>query len=364
MQEVKENNLLRWTSIIVLSVVFTSVLLVAKLPAALMFGPMLAAIVVERIDLGPKLPKVLFGVAQAAIGCLIAKAMTPSIMTNLANQWTQFIVITAGTVGISCLLGWLVSRGRMMPGTTAVWGLLPGAASAMMILAEEFGADSRLVAFMQYLRVVIVGLTASIITRFWVQNSAIPSAGQDWFAPFNMLGLVFSILIIFIGTALGPSVKVPASTLLIPMVLGCFLQLFGIAQLELPQWFLAFPYCFLGWYIGLRFTKESLKHAFQILPMTLGLIFTMIVFGAGLAWTLVRFCKIDPLSAYLATSPGGMDAVAIIASSVDVNMPLIMSMQMARFLMVLIVGPPISKFIATRIDSRESERDVISEGTH
>ncbi len=314
-----------------------------------MFGPMIAGIVMERLSLGPKLPKVLFGFSQASIGCLIARAMTPSIMANLTSHWTEFIIITAATVGISCILGWQVSRSKLMPGSTAVWGLLPGAASAMMILAEEFGADARLVAFMQYLRVVIVGLTASLITRFWVQGSALSSASQDWFAPFEMPGFIASVSIILLGTALGPSIKLPASTLVIPMLIGCLLQMFGIIQLELPLWFMASGYCFLGWYIGLRFTKETLKHAFQILPLTLGLIAIMVVFGMLLAWSLVSFAGVDPLSAYLATSPGGMDAVAIIASSVNVNMPLIMSMQMARFLMVLVVGPPISKFIVTKL---------------
>ena len=41
----------------------------------------------------------------------------------------------------------------MLPGTTAVWGSSPGAATAMVLMAEAFGADARLVAFMQYLRV-------------------------------------------------------------------------------------------------------------------------------------------------------------------------------------------------------------------
>ena len=38
----------------------------------------------------------------------------------------------------------------MLPGTTALWGTSPGAASVMTIMAESYGADMRLVAFMQY----------------------------------------------------------------------------------------------------------------------------------------------------------------------------------------------------------------------
>ena len=41
-------------------------------------------------------------------------------------------------------------------------------------MAEAHGADSRLVAFMQYLRVVFVAIAASVISRLWT----VPSAGH------------------------------------------------------------------------------------------------------------------------------------------------------------------------------------------
>ena len=70
------------------------------------------------------------------------------------------------------MLGWAIARFKVLPGTTAVWGTAPGAASAMMVMSGAFGADARLVAFMQYLRVVIVAGLASVVARLWVGVSA------------------------------------------------------------------------------------------------------------------------------------------------------------------------------------------------
>jgi uncharacterized membrane protein AbrB (regulator of aidB expression) len=64
---------------------------------------------------------------------------------------------------------------------------------------------------------------------------------------------------------------------------------------------------------------------------------------------LTKTLGTDPLTAYLATSPGGMDSIAIIASSTNVDTPFIMAMQTVRFLLVLFVGPPASKFVATKL---------------
>ena len=63
------------------------------------------------------------------------------------------------------------------------------------------------------------------------------------------------------------------------------------------------------------------------------------------AGLMVVFAGVDPLTAYLATSPGGADSVAIIAGSAQVDAPYVMAMQLARFLVVVFLGP----FLARRI---------------
>jgi uncharacterized membrane protein AbrB (regulator of aidB expression) len=56
----------------------------------------------------------------------------------------------------------------------------------------------------------------------------------------------------------------------------------------------------------------------------------------------------DPLTAYLATSPGGLDTVAIIASSSNVDVSFIMAMQTTRLVVVLLLGPPLARYLADR----------------
>jgi membrane AbrB-like protein len=71
---------------------------------------------------------------------------------------------------------------------------------------------------------------------------------------------------------------------------------------------------------------------------------------AVLAFVLVQVAGIDPLTAYLATSPGGMDSVAIIAaSSSNVDMSFVMALQGVRLVIVLLAGPPLARFVAQRM---------------
>ena len=109
--------------------------------------------------------------AQTIVGCLVARAITGDIVLAFVKDWPLFLGVVLVIIATSAALGWTMARFKVLPGTTAVWGTAPGAASAMMVLAGAFGADARLVAFMQYLRVVIVAALASIVARLWVGAS-------------------------------------------------------------------------------------------------------------------------------------------------------------------------------------------------
>jgi len=86
----------------------------------------------------------------------------------------------------------------------------------------------------------------------------------------------------------------------------------------------------------------------RALPAVLAAIAAMIALCAGVAAMLVAIADVDPLTAYLATSPGGVDAVAIIASSTGVDVSFVMAMQTVRLMAVLFLAPALTKFVAQR----------------
>jgi membrane AbrB-like protein len=121
----------------------------------------------------------------------------------------------------------------------------------------------------------------------------------------------------------------------------------GWMSIELPTWLLAASYALVGWNVGLRFTRPLLIHAARALPRVLACILAMIVLCGGVAWLMVLAIGVDPLTAYLATSPGGSDSVAIIAASSNVDVSFVMAMQTVRMIAVLFIGPVLTKYIVT-----------------
>jgi hypothetical protein len=320
------------------------------IPAALLLGPMLAAIVLAARGGTLQLPGPAFALAQGVIGCMIAKFMLPlSLAHDIGARWPLFLIGVVSVIVASGLLGWLMTRLRLLPGTTVLWGLSPGAATVMTIMAEDFGADTQLVAFMQYLRVILAVLTASLVARLCgiAAGPAIHSAG--WLAPVAWPSLVETLALAISGPLIARWLRLPAGALLVPLIGGVMAARAGWLAIELPRWLLAMAYAAVGLRIGSRFRQAELARVAAALPRILTSALALIAVCAAIGGLMSAASGIDPLTAYLATSPGGADTVAIIASSSNVDKPFVMTMQMVRALAVLVVGPAMAGFIAKQI---------------
>ena len=340
---------LQWAALAAASVGVAALLEFLRVPAALMIGPLLVAVAAgamgARLTLWPPLAMASF----ATVGVMIAASIEPALFSALLADWPVVIGATVATLGASAFLGWLISRWGVLPGTTAIWGSAPGAASAMVLMADAFGADARLVAFMQYVRVVMVLLAAAFIARLFVDTSGASVQGIEWFPELQAWPFGATVGVAIGGAAIGQALRLPGPHFLGPMILGVALHTGAGVPFQLPEWLLAVAYLILGWSIGLRFDRATLLYSLRSLPHIMAAVLVLIAFCGAVAWLLAHTIGIDPLTAYLATSPGGMDTVAIIAAaSDDVDLSFVMTLQTMRFIIVLLFGPPVARWLASR----------------
>jgi len=348
---------LRWAGLLALSALLTVTLEILRLPAGLMLGPMLAGIVFALRGAELSVPRRPFLFAQAVVGSMIGSGIDPAIGADLLAHGALFAALILGVIALSASLGWLLARTRVLPGTAAVWGASPGAAAAMTLMAGAHGADARLVAFMQYWRVVLVVLSASLIG--WVAGGPLlplPLATTAaWLAPPTP-GLGLTALLVGCGLLCARWRGLPAGALLVPLLLAAVLRDgFGLRP-DLPPWLLTASYALIGWRIGLGFTPAILGHVARALPRVTAAILTQIALCAGLGAALAALTGIDLLTAILATSPGGADSIAIIASSLPVDLSFVMALQTLRLIVVILVSPRLAGVIARRFEARAEDQ--------
>ena len=339
--------------LLALSAVLSFVLFRLHLPAAPLLGPLIAGITLSLRGAAIRLPRPFFISAQAIIGCMIARALTPSIFGVLAANWALVLIILRSTLAISALTGWLLVRYSALPGATGAWGSSPGGASAMVVMAQEYGADVRLVALMQYLRVLFVVGAAVMVVRFALGGEAQEMTQQIvWFPPLTF-NLPLTLLLTAVAGWLGLRLRIPSGAMLLPMLAGALAQGEGMLLLELPEWLLVLAYTALGWTVGLQFNREIFMLALKTLPQIIAAIVGLIALCALMALALTHLLPLDFLTAYLATSPGGLDTVAIIAVGTRADMSFIMAMQTLRLFTILLTGPATARLISRYAPRKE-----------
>ena len=339
--------------LLALSAVLSFVLFRLHLPAAPLLGPLIAGITLSLRGATIRLPRPFFISAHAIIGCMIARALTPSIFGVLAANWALVLIILLSTLAISALTGWLLVRYSSLPGATGAWGSSPGGASAMVVMAQEYGADVRLVALMQYLRVLFVVGAAVMVVRFALGGEAQEMTQHIvWFPPLTF-NLPLTLLLTAVAGWLGLRLRIPSGAMLLPMLAGALAQGEGMLLLELPEWLLVLAYTALGWTVGLQFNREIFMLALKTLPQIIAAIVGLIALCALMALALTHLLPLDFLTAYLATSPGGLDTVAIIAVGTRADMSFIMAMQTLRLFTILLTGPATARLISRYAPRKE-----------
>jgi membrane AbrB-like protein len=293
--------------------------------------------------------------ALAVVGGVLAATFTPSVLPLIAANWFSISLVVGGTLVLSLASGYVFARVTGVDGKTAALGTLPGAASGMVAMSDPLGADPRLVALMQYMRVLVVVLSAALVAHFASApgGEASPVSGQGLQTSVSgeatiihnaWLAYGLTAIVAALGAWAGTRLRLPAGALMGPLVLGVALEELGIVSLAWPPGVPGVAYLIIGLYVGLLFDRASVKRARRLLPFILCSTVGLVAACAGLGWALAAFTPIDGLTAYLATTPGGIDSVAIMAIGSGADAPLVLAVQMLRLFAVVLAGSLVGRW--------------------
>jgi uncharacterized protein len=341
---------LGWTILGVGSVLAGLLAQVTGVPAAWLVGPMLVAVALALAwPEHQKVPRWGRIASLAVVGGVLAAAYRPSVLPLIAANWLPVTLVVCGTLLLSLTVGILLASVVGLDRKTAALGTLPGAASGMLAMSGPLGADLRLVAVMQYTRVIVVVFSAALVARFGLVPGTAPhpipvhglqaTASQGTALVHDAwLAYALTALVAGLGVWAGTRLRLPAGALMGPLILGVALEGMGVMHLAWPPGVPQAAFLVLGVYVGLLFDRSSIKRAGRLFPFVLGSSVGLVVACAGLGWALVALTPIDGLTAYLATTPGGIDSVAIMALGSGADAPLVLAVQMLRLFAVILAG--------------------------
>jgi membrane AbrB-like protein len=128
-----------------------------------------------------------------------------------------------------------------------------------------------------------------------------------------------------------------------------------LGEVSVPAVLANLGFALIGVRVGLRFTRASLRSIARLLPLAGSLIVLVIVACAGLGVLLSEVTGVDRLTAYLATTPGGLFAVLATAADSGSDVTFVLAVQVIRVFVMLLVSPAIGRFYR-RDDHRAAHR--------
>jgi membrane AbrB-like protein len=313
----------------------------AGLPSSYLFVAMLVGLGFALLTPGRlELPRGGFQVGQAITGVAIGTFLQSSTLTGLGSRWISVALVSVATLGVTIAAGLLLARIGSLDRPTASLGMVAGGASGIVAMADELGGDDRLVAFMQYLRVLVVSLLTPLLVPlvFPGAHSAGNAAGGG-----PLLGSAgawaLTIAASVVGAAVATRLRMPAPVLLGPLLLTATLTLTGAIDVTVPPLLREVGFAIIGLYIGLGFERETIRQIRRLLLPVFVAIAALLVACFLLGWILTFPADVSLLDAYLATTPGGLYAVLPIAFGSGADTTFVLAVQGLRLFAMIIAAP-------------------------
>lgn len=350
-------NLVVWAVVIVASYFGGSVAEARGLPAPHLFASLLIGLLLAlsaRVRL--VIPPILYIAAQAIAGVVIGTYFSTHALKAAGNGLVPLLLVTAATLVISIGGGLLLSRTSGLDRPTSTLGLIAGGSAGIVAAANDLGADARQVAFMQYLRLVLVVLSAPLLVR-WVLA---PAGSYEALGPkeveaagSSLTAFALMAVATIVGAWLALRLRIPAGALIGPLILAATFNvlgwLHGTTPPELPR---EAAFSIIGLQVGLAFTVVAIRQIGRLLPQVFAYVLAVVVTCGLLAWLIAATTNVSLLNSYLATTPGGINAILVTAFASKANTALVFAVQTLRLFVMVLIAPAIVRWLAPRTELR------------
>jgi len=294
----------------------------------------------------PKLSRWVRLVFMSIIGAMIGSRFTPEFFILLPQFWVSglalipFILLAhAGSYAIMRKLG----RYQKLD---AYFASLPGGIIDSVALAEEAGADLRIVTAQHFIRIILVVASVPLLFLF-IQGDAVGSlAGQSMAAShYELMDIVLLLSIALAGLFIGKITKLPVSHMLGPLLLSLTLAVSGVVEINIPLWLGHAAQFMVGTALGAQFSGVSRQLLIRGLGMGLLSGGYMLLLAALFALALAPFVPANFGAMFISFAAGGLAEMSLIALSLNFNPIVVALHHLVRILLTVYFG----KFLSIRV---------------
>jgi len=333
-------------------------------PVGWLLAPMLVGIAYAIIQGSRQpLPPAFKMVGQVIIGIFTATRFSPETLSVATTYALPLLLCVFTTGSLSMFNGYLLSRWAGIDRTTAFLGFIPGAASSIVAMSEEMGADALTVALIQYVRVLLVVLllptTASLL--FPVNPGTQVAAPVAMTNNLPSLPIILNLLVLAVCGVLGVwggrRLRLPSSGFLGPFIVGLVTFWILPYQLQVPQFLFCAGLLLVGLSIGVQFDWQIAQKLLKAVLIEVGLVILLILSCLAVGYEFHLVTHVDTITAVLGFTPGGIEAMIATVMQLGGDTGLVLAMQLTRMLSILLIAPWLVAVLVKNVKRSEGESE-------
>lgn len=307
------------------------------LPLPWMLGP-LALCLVAGMAKGPiEKPDIFQVPARLTLGVAVGTAFTPELAARIPEMVVSLaLVLPFITLTILLSVPYFHHVARFNR-PTAFFAAVPGGLQDMVIMAEDAGANVRIVALVQSTRVLLLVFALP----FWIEWSGGVHIGSAAITKATLFDITIfdAIAAISIGVAgwlAASALKLTGASLIGPMIASAIFHVAGFGPVQVPNELINMAQLILGVQLGCLFKGTTLREL--VSPVSHGILFSLLllVITACFTFAITATMDFDSTSVLLAFSPGGQSEVNLIAFVLGLDVAYVALHHLARIAIVII----------------------------
>ena len=310
-----------------------------NLPLPWMLGALCLTLVAAVIGLPIRTPDALRPPVIAVIGVLLGSGFTPELLGRLPG-WLPSLGMLALYAALSAAI--VVPFYRRVGGfdpITAYFAGMPGGLTEMMMIGRAMGGDDRKIVLAHAARIVLTVAAIAFWFRLVLGYQVSGNPGGPSLLSMSARDIAILVTCGFVGAFAGSRLRLPAPTLLGPMLLSGIAHATGLTASAPPPGLVIAAQVALGTMMGCRFLGVAARDVARALVLSSAATAMMLVLALGFAFALQAMLGLDRSLVLLAFAPGGLSEMSLVALAMQAEVAFVALHHVVRIVLVIAFAP-------------------------
>ena len=340
-QGLRQNTTLQ--EIITLSIgsVGAAVAFWAGLPAAALIGATLSVSAVSFCQLPTYIPGWMRNIAFATIGCSLGSGVNSNLL-ELAIKWPLSLcglVLVMGVILFSS--SWVLTTFFGESKETSVLAASPGALTYSLAISATVFGDAGPIIVIQSIRLLCITTALPLVLDILNLQHDNSAAEVQQSIPAGATTLLF-LVTLALGYVMEKK-RLPASYLIVGVLLSGVLHFLGIVSGRPQSEFLLIGFVITGSVIGARFTYIPISDIRRLITVSFAVVLVSSGVAAFFAAVAANLLGMPFGQVWVAYAPGGVEAMAAMALSLGYDSAFVATHHLFRIVLLIFILPVLLK---------------------